>query len=213
MKQCVMVGLLVAACGVSVAGAGMFGPTGYVGLDDSPLDLFGGSIAYFENFEDGVFNIPGVTASAGSVFGPSSTTDSVDEDDGNIDGFGSAGHSFHSADGAAGIQFFFDAGLLGQLPTQAGIVWTDGDGTITFTAFDGNGNVIGMLEGSHADGTFEGTTGDDRFYGVEFAGGIGSILISSSSGAIEVDHLQFVVPGPSGLALLGLGGLALRRRR
>ncbi|KAA0214555.1 MAG: hypothetical protein DYG94_10500 [Leptolyngbya sp. PLA3] len=213
MKHGVVVGLLVAACGMQVASAGMFGPTAYLSLDDSPLDLFGGSLAYFENFEDGVFNIPGVTASTGSVIGPGSNTDSVDEDDGNIDGSGMAGHSFFSASGSVGIQFYFDADVLGQLPTQAGLVWTDGLGTITFTAFDGDGNEIGTLTGDHADGAFGDTTGEDRFYGVEFAAGIGSIFISNESGPIEVDHLQFVVPGPSGLALLGLGGLALRRRR
>lgn len=213
MKHVVLVGLLAAVGGGSLAGAEIIGPTTYVGLDDSPLNLFGGALAYFENFEDGVFNIPGVTASAGSVLGPSGITDSVDEDDGNIDGFGTVGHSFFSANGAAGIHFFFDADVLGQLPTEAGLVWTDGAGTITFRAFDGDGNEIGMVQGNHADGTFGGTTGDDRFYGVIFAGGIGSILVSNSSGGIEVDHLQFVVPGPSTLALLGLGGLAMRRRR
>lgn len=213
MKKGVFTSLLMAVCGVQVAGADLIGPTPYLGLGDSPLDLFGGNLAYFENFEDGVFNIPGVTASVGDPFGPSGITDSVDEDDGNIDGFGSAGWSFFSGNGAAGIQFFFDADVLGQLPTQAGIVWTDGAGTITFTAFDGDGNVIGSLQGTHADATFFGTTAEDRFYGVIHAGGIGSILISNSSGGIEVDHLQFVVPGPSTLALLGLGGLALRRRR
>lgn len=213
MKLCVPVGVLVGMCGASLAGADLIGPTPYLGLGDSPLDLFGGGISYFENFEDGVFNVPGVTASAGVVFGPSSVTDSVDEDDGNIDGFGSAGHSFHSPDGATGIQFFFHADVLGRLPTQAGIVWTDGAGSITFRAYDGNGNLLGTLTGNHADGSFGGTTGDDRFYGVIFAGGIGSIFISNSAGGIEVDHLQFVVPGPSALALLGLGGLALRRRR
>ncbi|MCL4221652.1 MAG: hypothetical protein KJZ65_09810 [Phycisphaerales bacterium] len=213
MQRRMFVGSLVAAFGVQLAGADLIGPTPYLGLGDSPLDLFGGNLSYFENFEDGVFNIPGVTASAGNPFGPSSITDSVDEDDGNIDGFGSAGWSFHSPNGATGIRFFFDAGVLGQLPTQAGIVWTDGDGTITFTAYDAQGNEIGTLVGNHADGSYSGTTGDDRFYGVIHAGGISSIWIRNSSGGIEVDHLQFVVPGPSGLALLGLGGVVLRRRR
>lgn len=44
---------------------------------------------------------------------------------------------------------------------------------------------------SIADGSFAGTTAEDRFFGVTHAGGIESIKISNTSGGIEVDHLQF----------------------
>lgn len=214
MTKLILAGPTTVAILVQAAQAGvLLGPTPYLGLDDSPLDLFGGSLAYFENFEDGVLNIPGVTASAGSVIGPGGNVDSVDEDDGAIDGSGTGGHSFYAGSGSVGIHFFFDGGALGQLPTQVGIVWTDGAGLIQFTAYDGDGNEIGSLSGSHADGSYGGTTAEDRFYGVIHDAGVSEIWIRNSSGGLEVDHLQLVVPGPSGLALLGLGGLILRRRR
>lgn len=198
--------------GAAFAGVAL-GPTPYLGIGDSPLDLLGGGMSYVETFEDGLFNIPGVTASAGAVYGPASNADSVDEDDGEIDGSGTGGHSFFYSSGRAGIHFYFDADVLGQLPTQAGIVWTDGSGTISFAAYDANGNEIASIQGTHADSGSSGTTAEDRFYGVIHHAGIREILISNSSGGIEVDHLQFVVPGPSALAVLGVGGLAIRRRR
>ncbi len=97
------------------------GPLPYLSVADSPFDLGGPAFA-FEDFEDGVFNVPGVVASAGAPLGPSGNTDSVDADDGVIDGFGQGGNSFLSLDGPAGITFTFDTDVLGALPTSAGIV-------------------------------------------------------------------------------------------
>ncbi len=164
-----------------------------------------------EDFEDGEFNIPGVSASAGAVLAPSGLTDSVDGDDGNIDGFGTLGHSWFASNGSLGITFSFSG--LADLPTLAGIVWTDGSGTILFEAFDSEGNSLGQVVGQHADGSFGGTTEEDRFYGVQFAGGIGSIRISNSAGGLEVDHLQYAyIPSPSVVAF-GIGGMLIASRR
>ena len=110
------------------------GPIPYLSVADSPFDLEGSAFVV-EDFEDGVFNVPGVVASAGAPIGPGGTTDSVDADDGAIDGLGNDGNSFFSINGAAGITFTFDTDVLGALPTSAGIVWTDGSGTTTFEAF------------------------------------------------------------------------------
>ncbi|MDZ7412954.1 MAG: PEP-CTERM sorting domain-containing protein [candidate division KSB1 bacterium] len=186
-------------------------------------------------------------ASAGSgvtsvVFGPS-VHDSVDADDGVIDGSGLRGDSFFSPSGAAGVRFNFNAAVLGSLPTHAGLVWTDGAGQVTFQAFgpDGagqvtfqafgpGGNLLGTIgptsqPGVSPDNSVNGETAEDRFFGVTDAGGISALFISNSAGGIEVDHLQFglaappqVVPEPSTLALLGLGAAALlgysyRRKR
>ncbi|HEX5011635.1 MAG TPA: hypothetical protein VFY71_14675, partial [Planctomycetota bacterium] len=52
-------------------------------------------------------------------------------------------------------------------------------------------------------------TAEDRFFGVTFAGGIGSIKVTSLGGGLEVDHLQFGTPGPwvnLGFAKPGPGG-------
>jgi hypothetical protein len=166
---------------------------------DSPFNGVDFSSGYFhlEDFEDALLNVPGVTASAGAPFAPGGITDSVDADDGTIDGSGTAGNSFFSGSGATGISFTFDASVLGSLPTHAGIVWTDGAGTIQFEAFDGNGDSLGAIgpfsDGTTSpDGSFSGGTAEDRFFGFADApNGISRIFISNSQGGIEVDHLQF----------------------
>lgn len=190
------------------------GPLPYLQASDSPWSsIFSDPNFYLENFEDGLLNTPGVTGN-GSVVGPGGLADSVDGDDGNVDGSGSLGRSYFRSSGSQGITFTFSEAVLGALPQRAGIVWTDGAGTITFEAFDKDGVSLGILTGNHADGGFSGTTAEDRFYGWESLGGIGSINIRNSSGGIEVDHLQYAaVPEPTTMALLGLGGLGLLLKR
>jgi len=213
--------------GLSIsAHAALLGPIPYLSTADSP---FTGGHSYFhlEDFEDGLLNVPGVTASAGGVtsvvFGPS-IHDSVDADDGVIDGSGLGGDSYFSGAGSTGIFFTFSVGVLGSLPTDVGIVWTDGAGTITFEAFDALGVSLGTALGTHADGGVTGTTAEDRFYGAIHAGGISKIFISNSGGGIEVDHLQYGRTGAQGvpeagstigsltLALAGLMALRMRKQ-
>ena len=211
------------------------GPAPYTSFNDSPLkgvDFTGG---YFhrEDFEDLLLNTPGVSAS-GTPTGPGGLTDSVDEDDGTIDGNGTNGHSFFSSPGSAGITFTFDESVLGSLPTHAGIVWTDGEGTLTFDAFDENGVSLGLIgpiseAGVFPDDNFVGGTAEDRFFGAQNDNGISKIFISNTAGGIEVDHLQYGavsaepppppppngIPLPAGvwggIVLLGSAGAAYRR--
>ena len=192
-----VVGLgVVAASSVSLAQT-FIGPTPYLSKSDSPfLASINAGTTFLETFEGGTLATPGVTASAGSPFGPGGLTDSVDGDDGVIDGSGVAGNSFFSGNGPAGITFTFDAGVLGALPTQVGIVWTDGGGTTLFEAFGPGGVSLGQIGPvAIADGSNSGTTAEDRFFGVINAGGISAIRISNSSGGIEVDHLQYGIFG------------------
>lgn len=171
----------------------LLGPTPYLCFEDSPFSGLSLGYFYLETFEDHLFNVPGVTANQGGVtsvvFGPS-IHDSVDCDDGNIDGSGLLGDSFF---GAADMRFTFDAAVLGSLPTHAGIVWTDGGGgaTIIFEAFDASGNSLGTVTGHHADNGNNGETDEDRFYGIINLAGISAINISHNSGGLEVDHLQY----------------------
>lgn len=194
---------------VEVGSAQYFGPTPYLSFADSPLG--GRSASYFqlENFEDHLLNAPGVAASAGGVssivFG-SSLHDSVDADDGVIDGNGLAGDAYFSANGAAGITFTFNAGVLGSLPTHAGIVWTDGAGQVFFEAFDGNGVSMG-LRGPYnfPDGVNNGTTAEDNFLGAYNKDGISAIKISNTLGGIEIDHLQYAFSTVNGPPIVNAG--------
>ena len=179
---------------VGVAGTGhgatFVGPTPYLSQADSPFVPAG--TFYLEDFEDNALNTPGVTPSTGSVVAPGSITDSVDADDGTLDGSGTAGHSFFANPGSSGIRFTFDAGVLGSFPTAAGIVWTDGTGEITFEAFDAVGTSLGTLGPVPiASSSISGETDEDRFFGVYEAGGVSAIFISNTTGGIEVDHLQY----------------------
>ncbi|MCX6024479.1 MAG: right-handed parallel beta-helix repeat-containing protein, partial [Chloroflexi bacterium] len=174
-----------------------YGPTAYVRKTDSSFSGAPGG-NYVEDFEDALLNTPGVTASTGSVQPPSSLSDSVDEDDGTVDGSGQSGRAWFSPSGATGVTFTFNASTLGSLPTRAGLVWTDGGGTTTFEAFDGNGTSLGVIGPvSIADGSNSGETAEDRFFGVSYPDGIGSLRMSNTAGGIEVDHLQYgpTMPG------------------
>lgn len=225
----------IAAAGLALAGFSgtahadptYLGPTAYLQASDSPFA--GGNYGYFylEDFEDHLFNTLGASANVGGVtsvvFGPA-IHDSVDADDGIIDGSGLLGDSYFSG-GGGGVTFSFSAAALGALPTDVGIVWTDGGAgtSITFSAFGANGGLLFThTENGFADSSNNGETAEDRFFGVKNAAGVSAILISNISGGIEVDHLQYglaaAVPEPQTYALMlaGLGAvgwMARRRRR
>jgi len=114
--------------------------------------------------------------------------------------------------------------VLGNLPTNVGIVWTDGDGpNRTFQAFDQNGALIGTIVDPSQK--FFSTGGDDdpsnyRFFGATNPDGISSIFIANDGGGIEVDDLQFGflsygVPEPStwAMMLLGFAGIGFMAYR
>ncbi len=189
----------------------LFTPSPYLQCADSPLDQSG--VFYLEDFEDGFLNVPGVVASVGSVAGPGIITDSVDHDDGAIDGDGGDGSSFFAVPGSVGITFTFDSTALGELPTQAGLVWTDGAtiNDVTFTAWDSNNVAHTTTLTGIGDDDFASGTSEDVFFGFESSLGISAIRIQcvrvegAAGNGIEIDHLQFAFPGPSVWTDLGLG--------
>lgn len=210
MRLTTGVAVLFAIAG-SASAQTFLGPTPYLSLNDSPWQGFQGFAV--EDFEDGLFNLPGASASVGNPLAPGSSTDSVDGDDGSIDGSGIAGRSFFSGSGSAGITFTLNADEIGFIPTRVGIVWTDGAGEISFEAFDLQGMSLGIVTGNHATAGFSGQTDEDRFYGIAYDAGIGSIHVRNSAGGIEVDHLQYALPAPGVVSVLAAGGLLASRRR
>lgn len=205
----------------------------YSQFSDSPFAAFasGNPNFYLEDFEDGALNTPGVTANIGGVaVGPNQSLDSVDGDDGVLDGNGNNGNSWYP--GGPVLSFSFNAAVLGSLPTHVGIVWTDiglnGPNGVNFfddiqvRVFDTNGVSLGGVLFDHlGDGNVSGGTAEDVFFGAIFAGGISRMTITSVGGAPdwEVDHLQYgiqavPVPGAAWLLAPALAGLmGLRRKR
>lgn len=206
----------------AIAGIGgyIFDDSSYLSDGDSPFDLFGpGSDFLLEDFEDGLLNSPGLLGFGGEIRFPGNYTDSVDGDDGVIDGFGLDGHNFWAffAIGGPVARFEFDAKVLGGLPRQVGLVWTDGNthATTFFEAFGPNGLSLGILQLVLGDDDHQGGTQEDRFIGAVHEAGISAIEIRATTGRIELDHVQYgdIVPAPGVLALLGLSGLISRRSR
>jgi hypothetical protein len=218
----------------------------YLSAADSPFDLFGPDTDFFlEDFEDGELNTPGIISLpvegpfpailAGTVRVPGSMTDSVDADDGRIDGLGTDGHSFQSNGIVIGtsdppindrlIRFEFDRAELGGFPTTFGFVWTDGPpGVMTIIDFlDANGEQHRHLyEGFLGDDSRAGTTADERFFGTVSTTGISRvdvriISVGNEIGPqfIEIDHVQYgmeFVPEPSSTIIaLVVAALAILR--
>jgi hypothetical protein len=177
----------------------------------APLDF---DYFHLEDFEDGSLNTPGVTLS--ETGDPSGTpmpafSDSVDGDDGSVDGIATGTQSLFSNFVTSSFTFPFSRPALGSLPTHAGIVWTDigrnGGGTpfaadlvdnVTFEAFGPDGGSLGLVGPfSLGDDSISQTTAEDRFIGVINLQGISAIKISMpGKDNWEVDHLQYGFSNP-----------------
>ena len=221
-----------------LAAAAPIGPIPYLSSGDSPFLGEPFSWFYLEDFEDGLLNTPGVGVGSATVaIAVGGYTDSVDGDDGLIDGSGSHGHSLWSNFANSIFEFTFSEAILGALPTHVGLVWTDigqvlsgdyGFGGVTFEAFDRNGVTLG-LSGPFVlgDGSISGESAEDRFFGARHADGISRIeLRAPNTNDWEVDHLQYGLlseravdvqpvpePATSALLLTGLGTIIVRKLR
>jgi hypothetical protein len=178
-----------------------------------------------EDFEDNSLDHGLLIESTdGQIIGPGfgsglqGLTDSVDGDDGVVDGVGNEGYSYFSSGNELTITF--------PSPMKsAGFVWTDGDrDTMTTVEFYGPVGLLGSLGPFElADDSFQGTTAEDTFFGAQDPDGILSIKVTNIGGnGIEIDHVQFedcsacmaAVPEPQAYLLLvfgGLGALGFRR--
>lgn len=184
-----------------LGGSGLSGE--YASASDSPFNGIVFSAFYLDDFEDGLLNTPGVTASSGQVGDPGLRTDSVDSDDGTMDGFGADGYSYWSGyPNPTGVTFSFDETILGALPTHAGLVITDSVVNTTVEFFDQLGASIAVFGPLNVRISLNTATDGDRFVGVVSQAGISAIHISDTGIAFEVDHLQYgVSASPNTLTL------------
>ena len=173
----------------------------YLGASDSPYADIDFDYFHLENMEDGV-NEPGLVAEGGFIIdGGNPNVDSVDEDDGAIDGSGSDGASYATIRPNPDALFTFSIEVLGELPTHAGVVWTDGgsDNTgtatsFTFQFFGENNNLLDQTTLNLGDNQLTGQTTEDRFVGLVNLSGIASIRVFNNTpqnGYIELDHVQY----------------------
>lgn len=211
----------MACCAFPLSAATTFyGPTPYLSDADVPntfiCDICDDCVHVIEDFEDNSLD-HGISISDGEIIGPDfstgtdSLTDSVDGDDGAVDGVGLEGYSYFTLGNSFTITF-------AEPVKSAGLAWTDGDtGTQTsFEAFAPDGTSLGAI-GPFAisDSSYQGTVGEDSFFGaMDTDSGIGSITITNAGGlGIEIDHVQFsqcdCVPEPSGLLSIAIGCFAM----
>ena len=218
---CLLAALTAVAVSAPVS-AELLGPTPYSSEADSPFSPAQFQYFHLESFDDHALNTPGVLAINGAATSSRGFNGAVIDQVGQEGGCPPGGASvacdtWFFSTGSTGLQFVFSGLALGQLPDAAGLVWTDGQGTIRFEAFDQHNVSLGVRTGNHADGSSFGTTGEDRFYGVTNpGGGISRIVISNSQGGIEIDHLQYglrELPQPATLALCFAAFVALRVTR
>lgn len=210
-----------------------FGPLPYWAFNNpsagsaiSPFSPVRFTYFHLEDFEDGALNTPGVTVREFATTNITTAfSDSVDGDDGVIDGQARGNSSsLFSNLRTSSFTFNFSANALGgQLPTHAGIVWTDigrnGGGTplsgdllnnTLFEAFGPSGESLGVIGPfSLGDESISRTTSEDRFFGVVNQNGISSIRLSMpGKNNWEVDHLQYgFTPGTISPPPLGPNGL------
>lgn len=187
------------ALATPVGAAEFFGPTPYLSAADTPTGFTDGA-TFVEDFEDGVADPRLSFPLGGSVIGPGGIVDSVDADDGTLDGSGTAGRSFFKFPP-------FEVAFSAPFPTSAGVLWTDGgtptDGAV-FEAFGPDGELLGTIGPfTLGDGNNNGGTSEDRFFGARDAGGISRLRLTHASGGIEVDHIQFTDGARVESALLG----------
>lgn len=194
------VAVAIAAAAHSAAAA-YVGPLPYLSSADRPWIGTVFSDYIVETFESGTLSAPGVSVDHGVAAGPGPFTDSVDADDGAIDGVGTAGQSWYSAANSS-ITFSFDPIFLVGLPTHVGVAITDvgfttgavGIGNFVFEAFDASNLSLGVSGPfTFGDGSAQGGgTTEDRFVGAINLAGISRLTVTSlDSTDWELDHLQF----------------------
>ncbi|MDP1661994.1 MAG: GC-type dockerin domain-anchored protein [Phycisphaerales bacterium] len=197
---------LLLAAAPATAQVTSLGPSPYLSGADSPFNATAFSWFVRLTAEPGAQSAPGFNLNGLQIVGPGGITDSVDGDDGFIDGNGSNGRSYFTCPSFVDIRF--DAAVLGSLPSHAGLVWTDGANGVVVRGYGPADELLGTITGNSSDGNFNSGTGEDRFYAFISPGGISRITMSDQNNCIEVDHIQAGRAGtaPCGPADIGSTG-------
>lgn len=120
------------------------------------------------------------------------------------------------------LQFDFGNYFLGQygIGSQNGIdvgsEWEDQDGTTAVTYFFADGVSRSYVVDTAPQQIYQAAADLTEFftvYGLIFDGSYEDDYVHGDAIAIEITETVALVPAPGALALLGLGGLAARRRR
>jgi hypothetical protein len=179
---------------------------------DIALNVFNAQIV---TSDTGGFNQSDVQIGAGGTWAPNASLDIPNFSDSSIDSFGTIGYGVGTGaatNGSALDPTFLDAtgGLGGYVPSGAG--WYNGNPS--------NEQVAGAVDGI---GDYAVWVGQYAFATsrVEAAGALNFFIFDcemgskNSSGEVFFGGDDYIwnVPAPGALALLGLGGLATRRRR
>jgi hypothetical protein len=227
IRLALCLGLLLISNSAAHAAFTVFGPTPYRSAADSPFDLSGlGTTFFLENFEDDILS-PGLYFERGY---PDSTrpilNNSVDEDDGVIDGNDAGGHSVRAMPLFACIGssctndalWSFELMSSGSFPTATGIVITGSNGAAGQIVVEASEFPSGQYELFTFD--IEGiisqplNANDDLFIGFLNPLGIFSVKLQQYRRSHEgvpffpptFDHLQYgkFVPEPSSFVLAGM---------
>lgn len=218
------VALAALALNPANAATTILGPvTPYLSVDDTPANflcnLCDDCVHVLEDFEDNSLDhgividaIDGQILYPGFGTGLDGLTDSVDGDDGSVDGIGNMGYSYFSPANTLTIHFPVAV-------KSAGVVWTDGDigSTTLFEAYRDDQLLYSYGPVALADDSFQGTTAEDTFLGVQATDGITHLVLTNIGGSgIEIDHIQYedcsacvAVPEPDAFAIVSFGVLGL----
>jgi hypothetical protein len=224
------------------------GPLPYLSATDSPFLSDASLMTVLEDFEDGALNVPGIVNDElpdynippigvdgrGVVMAPGPETDSIDGDDGSINGLGIAGNSFRSTyyndtvlddNISTALRFHFEPSVTGQYPTAFGFVWTDGEINSRVEAgirdLNGDTHLVFYPQHSLGDAFASGGTAEDRFFGIVSSVGIVEVSFGTlypeegldRRRTFELDHLQFAYPVPEPSAFVLLSFIAWTRMR
>ena len=179
---------------------------------DIALNVFNAQIVTSDN---GGFNQSDVQIGAGGTWAPNASLDIPNFSDSSVDSFATIGYGVGAAaatNGSALDPTFLDAtgGLGAYVPSGAG--WYNGNPS--------NEQVAGSVDGIGDYAVFVGQFAFATSR-VEAAGALNFFIFDCEMGSKDAsgevffggDDYIWNIPAPGALALLGLGGLATRRRR